>query len=278
MKTIVTHISPDLDAITSVWLIVRFLQGWDQAELQFVPAGTTLNSAPPDEDPDIIHVDTGLGKFDHHQLTERTSAASKVYDYIQEHGSLRKSNIEALERIIDVVTLYDNFGEVHLTDPASDIYNFSLNEIIYGMKSVTQNNHHTVLNMLPMLDALLINMKVKVSAESELNKGVTLQTRWGRTLIVESSNDEVLKLGLKSGYTLVARRDPEREYIRIKSFPNSDYDLTPLYEIIKKKDSKASWYLHSSKNMLLNGNYQDGETKKPSRLSLSELIAIITKT
>lgn len=278
MKTIVTHISPDLDAITSVWLIMRFLQGWERAELQFVPAGSTLNNAPPDEDPEIIHVDTGLGRFDHHQLSERTSAASRVYEYIHEHGQLRKNSIEPLERMIDVVTLYDNFGEVYLSDPSSDIYNFSLNEIIYGMKSVTQNNHDTVTAILPMLDALLINMKIKVSAEDELNKGVTLQTRWGKTLIVESSNDEVLKLGLKSGYTLVARRDPEREYIRIKSFPNSDFELTPLYHVILKKDPKASWYLHPSTNMLLNGVYQDGETKKASQLSLSELIAIITKT
>ena len=43
MKIIVTHAAPDLDAVTSVWLIKRFLQGWNEAEVRFVPAGQRLN-------------------------------------------------------------------------------------------------------------------------------------------------------------------------------------------------------------------------------------------
>ena len=72
MKIIVTHFSPDLDAITSIWLIKKFLPGWQDAEVQFAPAGKALDNRSPDENPDIIHVDTGLGKFDHHQSNEKT--------------------------------------------------------------------------------------------------------------------------------------------------------------------------------------------------------------
>lgn len=43
MKTIVTHTSPDLDAITSVWLIKRFLKGWEDAQVKYVPAGERLS-------------------------------------------------------------------------------------------------------------------------------------------------------------------------------------------------------------------------------------------
>lgn len=39
MRYIITHSSPDLDAITSVWIIKRYLQGWEEAEVKFVPAG-----------------------------------------------------------------------------------------------------------------------------------------------------------------------------------------------------------------------------------------------
>jgi len=42
MKIIVTHTSPDMDAITSVWLIKKFLPGWEDAEVRFVPAGERL--------------------------------------------------------------------------------------------------------------------------------------------------------------------------------------------------------------------------------------------
>ena len=85
MKIIVTHINPDQDAISSVWLVKRFFPGWDKAEVKFVPAGKTLNSNSPDNDPEIIHVDTGLGKFDHHTTGDKTvCAAVKVLVEIKE--------------------------------------------------------------------------------------------------------------------------------------------------------------------------------------------------
>ena len=39
MKIIVTHMRPDLDAVGSVWAIKRFLPGWEEAIVRFVPAG-----------------------------------------------------------------------------------------------------------------------------------------------------------------------------------------------------------------------------------------------
>lgn len=274
VKTLVTHISPDLDAITSMWLIVRNLHGWEHPQFYFVPAGTTLNNAHPDDDIDIIHVDTGLGKFDHHQLKKRTSAARRVLDYVKENGHIRKANLEPLERLVDVVTIYDNFGEANFADPTSDIYNFSLNEIISGLKVVLEDDHEAVEHTFIMLDALLLSIKNKIGAEEEMKKGITLQTRWGKSLIVETRNDEVLKQALKSGFTFVARKDPERGFIRIKTLPDPQYDLTDLYESILKADKKGSWFLHSSKNMLLNGSSKKDEST-PTSLTSARLIEIV---
>ena len=44
MKVVVTHSSPDLDAIASVWLIKKFLPGWEEATVQFVPAGERIGN------------------------------------------------------------------------------------------------------------------------------------------------------------------------------------------------------------------------------------------
>ena len=44
MKIVVTHTSPDMDAITSVWLIKKFLPGWETATVRFVPAGERIDS------------------------------------------------------------------------------------------------------------------------------------------------------------------------------------------------------------------------------------------
>ncbi|MBI3070086.1 MAG: hypothetical protein HYY87_02165 [Candidatus Levybacteria bacterium] len=118
MKIIVTHASPDLDAITSVWLIKKFLPGWEEAELKFVPAGERIRSSvlssqfsdssrsvdqstgkPTTEKPvsedrqqktdnrnpiekigedEVIHVDTGLGPLDHHQTASDAVCAASL--------------------------------------------------------------------------------------------------------------------------------------------------------------------------------------------------------
>ena len=70
MKLIVTHFNPDLDAIASIWIIKRFLKGWEKARVRFVPAGETYKDQPVDSQPEILHVDTGLGELDHHQTNK----------------------------------------------------------------------------------------------------------------------------------------------------------------------------------------------------------------
>ena len=274
MKTLVTHRSPDLDAITSLWLIVRNHHGWEQPHFEFVLAGKTLNDADPDDDRDIIHVDTGLGQFDHHQLEERTSASRRILDFLKEKGNLRKSNIEALDRIVDVVTLYDNFGEAKFHEPESDIYNFSLSEVINGLKAMLQDDLKTVEMTFPFLDGLLYNMKNKIGAKIDLKMGLSIQTSFGKSLFLETSNDEAMKLALKIGYTFVVRKDPDRGYVRIKTFPEPEYDLTKLYEKILEVDKEGSWFLHQSKNMLLNGSSKNLDMKA-SPLTLARLIEIM---
>lgn len=274
MKTLVTHRSPDLDAITSMWLLIRHHHGWDNPDFAFVLAGKTLNDADPDDDPSVIHVDTGLGKFDHHQLKERTSAARLVLEFLKVHGHIRKSSQEPLERIVDVVTVYDNFGEAKFDTPAADVWNFSLNEVINGVKSMVQDDERTVRLILPMLDGLLVNMKNKLGAEAEMERGFITQTKYGKSLFIETKNDEAMKLALKSGFKLVVRKDPDRGFVRIKTFPEPEYDLTPLDELVRKADPKASWYLHNSKNMLLNGSSKNLDVVT-STLSLQRLIEIV---
>ena len=80
MKKIVTHINPDLDAVTAVWLIKRFLPSWKEAEIDFCEPQSTIDGQPVDSSPDVLHVDVGMGKLDHHQLEEVTSAAKLCFD------------------------------------------------------------------------------------------------------------------------------------------------------------------------------------------------------
>lgn len=130
-KIIVTHNSPDWDAITSVWLLKKYLPGWVEAKVKFVPAGEKLqseienyesskskleikkstfivfsnkndtNSDSPIEiidNNEIIHVDTGLGLLDHHQTRDmNTCATSLVWEFVKNKQPEFKSKTKKTE-------------------------------------------------------------------------------------------------------------------------------------------------------------------------------------
>ena len=91
---------------------------------------------------------------------------------------------------------------------------------------------------------------------------------------MEVQNEAAVKFALKKGFVIVARRDPENHTIRIKTQPDPQFDLTNLYKKIIKIDPKATWFLHASKNMLLNGSSKNMKhTATP--LSLQTIIELL---
>ena len=274
MKTIVTHLSPDLDAITSIWLIKRYLNGWDRAEIKLVPSGTTLDNQLPDDDKNIIHVDTGLGKFDHHQTNEYLSATKLVYKYLIGKDLIQEKEIKALEKIVDYVNSTDHFSEVYYHNPDLDIYDFMLRQLIDGLKVINREETKLIEIVFQLLEAALIVFKNKVSAEDEIKNGYVFQSYLGKSLAIETKNEETVKLALKKGFSLVVRRHPEVGFTRIKTLPDKKYTLKPVYEKILLKDKKGSWFFHISEHMLLNGS--SGNPKLiPTPLSINKIVEII---
>lgn len=281
VKTIVTHLVPDLDAIASVWLLKKFLPGWDKAEVKFVPAGKTLNNEIVDSDPEVLHVDTGMGILDHHQTSEDTCAAKRTLEYVLKAESRKKlkgAEKEALERMVEVVNDTDHFKEVYYSEAAADYYDFSLPGMLDGWKVTYGDDSQRILELgLISLDAIYRKFLDKVWAEREIKeKGVPFESKWGKAMGVETVNDETLKVAQKMGYILVVRKDPYKDYVRIKGLPNSKVDLTKVYNVLRKRDPEASWFLHISKKMLLNGSTKNPETR-PTKLTLREIIDVLRK-
>lgn len=274
MKTLVTHFSVDLDAVAACWLIKKYLNGWDEAEIKFVPAGTTFDNKSPDTDPDMIHVDTGFGQFDHHQTTEYTSATKLVFEHLCNQTVVGSNDSIALERIVNYINDTDHFAEVYFTNPQEDRYDFCLHQIVFGLRQVLKTDIAVTEFTFNLLDGAYLLMKSKVSAEKEIDKGYSFDSKMGKTLVMETSNHESIKLALKKGYILVATKDPKSGSIRIKTLPDKKYDLTQLHETIIKSDKKGTWFLHVSKNMLLNASSKNPNFI-PSSLTLQKLIEII---
>jgi len=274
MKTIVLHIFPDLDAITSAWLFTRYLPEWEDAEIVFTPQQKNWNNVIPDSNPDILYCDTGYGKFDHHQIKERTCASKRVLDYLlmQDHVSGKDST--PLARIVDYVTDIDNFGEVNYPDPTSDKYEFCLHQLITGLKKKGMSDLALVQTVFPLLDGVLQLFFYKLKAEGEIAKGFVFESHYGKSLAMNAGNDEAMRLAQKKGFSLVVMKDPIKKTARIKTLPSPKLDLTPVYDRILKEDIKGTWFLHILKNMLLNGSSRTPDSI-PTPLSLQKLIEII---
>lgn len=273
MKTIVTHIGPDLDAITSVWLVKTFFPGWEEASVAFVPAGTTLGKMAPDSDPEILHVDTGFGRFDHHQTDADTCAAVLVYEEIKkQHGA-----DPVLERMVAVVNDVDHFREVFYPDAAADYWEFWVVAQIDGWRLLHGDNPLKIIDLgFQSLDGIYKVMLNKMWAEKELANATGFSTKWGKGIGFDTVNDEVIHQAQKRGYALVIRKDPKKGYVRIKTLPKEDIDLTALYERLKADEPDATWFLHASRHMVLNGSAKNPDMK-PSKRTLAELVEVIKK-
>lgn len=271
---LVTHISPDLDAFTSCWLIKKYLPGWDNAIIKYVSAGSTLNNKPPDTDKHIIHTDTGFGKFDHHQTNAYTSASKLLYEFLIGKDYIPTKYIVPLRRMVEFVNHIDHFAEVNFPDPADDRYYFLLSETLEGLKHIIDIQTEGVDIVFKLLDATLYLFHNKVRAEEEIKKGYVFNSRWGKSLAMEIRNEEAMKLAMKTGYNLVLCKDPKNGGIRIKTVPGKELSLEPVYKEILKKDKKGTWFLHASNNMLLNATSKNPQLI-PTLLTLKQMIDII---
>jgi len=291
MKIVATHTSPDWDAITSVWLVKRYLPGWEDATVSFVPAGGRLFKLEGEDvietskkGEEVIHVDTGLGKLDHHQTSEKTvCGASLTWDYVKDKATQGKTwdvHSQAVSRIVAVVVELDHFREIFWPETDADYQEFGLFGLLEGLKAQYPEQDEIFMTKgMEMLDALVHNFENRIWAEREIKaKGQEFMTRFGKALAVETINGAVVKLAQKMGYMIVVRKDPRKGNIQIKARPQKEeeeqIDLTHIYMKLEKMDPEATWYLHISKKMLLNGSMKN-PTMVPSELTLEQVKKVV---
>ena len=283
MKILVTHQTPDLDAVTSVWLLKRFhAQVYADAKVVFVPAGQTISPEQMAElgvqEEDVTPVDTGLGEFDHHQKERgqlRICAASLVYDWLcEKHPELRSD--WALQQIVDQAIDEDHFGSYFWPEPDHPRYVFRLSEILHGLEMTQLHDDTSQLQFaMHALDGVYAQLNDRQKAQEEVKEGQTFQTRWGKALACLTSNQGVLKVAQIQGFKVVVQKDPRTGHIRIKAAPLPEIDLTPAAELIMKKDAVGTWFFHASTRMLLNNSTKNTQ-HVPSPLSLEEVIEILS--
>ncbi len=284
IKLLVTHENPDMDAIGACWLFKRFGgQGFDATEFYFVHAGDLIDAgtmgAKEITQEEVVHVDTGMGTFDHHQPDNQKhdSATLRVYSYLSEKFP-ELSDDEALKRVVGFINETDHFAAFYWPEADKDRYVFMLEEILAGLRSSEHFTDREVVEFgMLCYDGVYTSMKIRAKAEEDLaTKGIDFECEWGKALAITNKNDEVMKLAQKKGYVLVVRKDEETGAIRIKTAPDPSMSLKVVYEKIKKMDADGTWYYHPSGHMLLNGSRKHiGQV--PTKLSLEEVVELMRK-
>lgn len=280
---IVTHHSPDLDAVTGVWLLKRFdHEKFATASVEFVNPGDKLTGPRQAElgvtDDQVTHVDTGLGEFDHHQQDRGKQficATSLIYDYLCQIQPDKK-NDQALVTISKIVTEIDHFGEVNWPDPSNERYSFMLHELLKGMEALALHNDDSMLNFaMTALDATYSSLTIDLKAKDLLKQlGQPFDIKAGKAMAILTSNDSVIKVAQKQGYCLVIKKDPDLGNMRIKALPDVDIDLHALSERIKSMDKIGTWYEHSGGKMLLNGSSKHRD-QNATPLSLEQAVDLV---
>jgi hypothetical protein len=260
--TIVGHLAPDLDCLTAIWIFIHFDNAAD-AELEFVPAGTTWQQQPVDSNPRVIHVDTGGGRYDHHQRKSRNLCAAEL---VRRAIAPRDP---ALERMVRQVGQIDN-----ATAPAGELGFFNINALITGYNLLFPNRpRHVAYAMLPNLDAWYEHEARQIRLEQAFAHRLEFDTPWGLGIAMESEDGGSSKLAYRYGAVLYAYRDG-RGWMGVAAQARSNVDLAPIYLDLQSVDQEADWYLHPNHRLLLCGS-ATAPARVLSRLSLPELVRVI---
>jgi len=277
VKQVITHLNPDLDAVASVWLVKRFLPGWEEAVVDFAP-GKKIEGV--DDHPEVLHVDVGLGRLDHHQTGKKISAAKLCWQFIlrTRHGQpFDEIEKQALTALVATVTQIDNARELRWPEVSQPRFYFYLQSILNNLRSLGKTDQEVVAFGMAALDAVLVGLKNRLTAEDELDEGIKFQLADGiKGVAVMTSNERILWEGEARGYALVVRKDPESGGVRIYCRWDNDIDLTKVYNKIRQLDPESDWFLHASKKLLLNES-RVNPGMRPTTLSLETIIKILQK-
>ena len=277
-KIIVTHISPDFDGIPAIWLLKKFHPDFSDARVELIPAGNhTYNNQPVDSNVDVVHVDAGGGRFDHHDTNDFTCGAKLVHEWLVKEGYVKEDD-EALVRLVQVLTELDHgWDSYKWCEPASDRWEFAAHNLLSGLKMVYGKKVEKQMEWtFDTLEAAYALLKSKVAAEKEIAEGLKFKTRWGEGVAVVTKNDGVMDVGIKGGYAVVVRKDPTEGYVRITGNNMHNVDLTKAYNEIVGKDKVGNWFLHASKVLLRNGSTRN-PTMKATKMTVEEVVKILEK-
>lgn len=274
MKTIVTHNNPHLDEIMCIWMVQRFLSGWESCRVKYVatnPKGGSV--AGSDENPDLMYIGVGRGKFDEHKGNIEDSATTLVYKFLTREKKITLGKIEAAALAELVNYINDEDHGRHITAPLAEFTMGSVNAFLprVGYTSAGILNFGSVY-----FDGVYECLIEKHKLAADWKRAKVFKTKWGKAVALQTTVNakSVLRRATGEGIEIAVIVNPENKFHSIRAIPKSLIDLSTAFARAHEAEPRAEWYLHHSKKMLICGS-DVAENKSLSKFSLEKMMALI---
>lgn len=268
-KQLVTHARPHLDDVAAVWLLKKFHPDYHEADVQFLTRPAHGQFAIPHG---AVAVGIGRGQFDEHKGDLEDCATSLVWKWLAKQSRVKidTETRAALDRLVGWV-LKEDLGQLN----SIEWREWSVSTVFANYDEVVDDDDQQVYVFgVQLLESLLVAFRDQVKLDEDWAKRTEFLTRWGKAVALESEVYGSSWRAYRAGAVLVCEIDRVKGYRQFRAEATSEVDLSAVYEVVKKKEPKASWFLHHSKRLLLCGS-SSATDFVTSKLTLEQMIDLV---
>ena len=256
VKTLVTHKFPDDDAWLCIWMAKKFVPKMANASLVLVNSGETLPGS--ENDPTIVHFDTGRGRNDQHGKGFKRSCSAILV--ANELGIIEDPGLKPLLEIARAVDSIEQLPPAHLHFQIVGYPRLLRNGNEPDWQKVQERIFENFEIIYNQTNRKVINqLKLKDFAERTVLKN-------GLRVTSILWHPELRDAAFENGAAIVIwtiKKGKNIFYTGIQVNRNSPIHLKNVFTALNLAESNARktkiqegdvWYLHDSGKLILNGS------------------------
>ena len=243
-KRVYTHVSVDIDAVSSLWLLSRFLVPREEIEIVFVPAN--WNGDGFEAGDMAVDIEAG-GRGIKGERDKNGFIHSSFASLLKRIKDQRARKI--LKNLASMIDQHDAFGQVKRGKSISSFIGLTI--VLNSLKSYHKNNDKVVVSrMFEILDGLY---QVSLS-KNHFRENITNHLEVvGKTalLISDGQKNFPIRSLFNRGFEAVIYIDGYNMGLLVPA--GQSVNQTELVEFIKKSGELDEWYFHPAGYMLARG-------------------------
>jgi hypothetical protein len=297
VRSIVTHPTPDIDALLSVYLLRRhggaLFPGCADCEVRFMsPAAVeAAGGADAIEREGHLLVDLGGGRFDNHPTSDQAGDLdAAAAELVAEHLGVRQR--PELVKLLSFCSRQDLKGEsIRSRDPVD--HAVALPAIVDGLNEMYPTDGVAVYRAIePVFDALVTTEGAWGRALADAERALRADVDGVMVMAMESGSRAAARAGRYNGADLLCVRYLPQGYVAFtlkRQGPLARMTMEGLAARIRRAEADAAgqpprgdlravgmhggWFLHQSRKILNKGSPKAPDVQ-PSALTLADLHAL----